>query len=53
MPKMVWYCHNCGTVLQLWKIKCPNCKRSALSVLQLGVAAIVAVPALFLILHFL
>jgi Zn finger protein HypA/HybF involved in hydrogenase expression len=53
MQKMIWYCHHCGTVLQLWKIKCPNCHRSALSVLQVAVVAMVAVPALFLLLHFL
>ncbi len=53
MPKMIWYCHNCGTVLPLWKIKCPNCHRSAMSVLQIAVVAIVAIPAFFLVLKFL
>jgi hypothetical protein len=53
MPKMIWYCHNCGTVLKLWKVKCPNCRRSAFSVLQVAVVAILAVPAFFLLLKFL
>jgi len=44
---MIWSCENCGTVLRLWKIKCPNCRKSGLSWLQLVVLAAIALPALF------
>lgn len=53
MPKLVWYCRDCGMVLKLWVVKCPNCRRSGISVLQLAVLAAVALPTLFLLLRFL
>ena len=51
--KMVWYCHDCGTVLKLWVIKCPNCRHSGVSLLQIAVLAAVALPTIFLLLRFL
>jgi predicted ATP-dependent serine protease len=52
MSKMIWYCHDCGMVLKLWVIKCPNCHRSAVSWLQLVALAVVALPMVFLLLKF-
>jgi ribosomal protein S27E len=49
MPKMIWYCHNCGTVLKLWKVRCPNCRHSAISWLHVLVIAVVGLPALLLL----
>jgi predicted ATP-dependent serine protease len=49
--KMIWYCHDCGMVLRLWQIRCPNCHRSGMSLLQVAVIAIVALPALFLLIR--
>jgi hypothetical protein len=31
----------------LWKVRCPNCRSSAMSWLQMGVVGIVAVPVFF------
>ena len=53
MPKFIWSCHDCGTVMPLWKVKCPNCKGMALSWLHLIVGVAVTLPALLLILKFL
>lgn len=53
MAKLVWFCHDCGTVLHLWQVRCPNCRHSGMSLLQVVVLAIVGVPALFLLLKFL
>lgn len=53
MAKMIWYCHDCGTVLRLWQIRCPNCHRSGMSLLQVAVIGMVGLPALFLLIHFL
>lgn len=50
---MIWSCDQCGTILRLWKMRCPNCKKSAMSWLQMVVIAVLAVPALFLLLKFL
>jgi predicted ATP-dependent serine protease len=50
MAKMIWYCHQCGTVLPLWQVRCPNCHHMAMSVLQVAVIIIVGVPAVFLLL---
>ena len=50
MSKMIWYCHNCGTVLRVWKVRCPNCRQSAMSWLHVIVIVVVALPALFLLL---
>lgn len=46
---MIWSCQNCGTILQLWKMKCPNCSKSAVSWLHLLVIAVMVLPALFLV----
>jgi predicted ATP-dependent serine protease len=51
MPKMVWFCHDCGTVLPLWQIRCPNCHHMAMSLLQVAVIAIVGVPAVLLLIR--
>jgi RNA polymerase subunit RPABC4/transcription elongation factor Spt4 len=50
---MVWSCEQCGTILRLWKIKCPNCHKSAMSWLQIVVVAGLGLPAIFLLLRFL
>lgn len=46
---MIWSCQNCGTILQLWKMKCPNCSKSGVSWLQPLVIGVVVVPALFFV----
>jgi RNA polymerase subunit RPABC4/transcription elongation factor Spt4 len=46
---MVWSCAHCGTVMKLWSVRCPNCRTSGLSWLQLGVIAAIALPALFFV----
>jgi RNA polymerase subunit RPABC4/transcription elongation factor Spt4 len=51
MAKIIWSCHNCGTVLPLWKMKCPNCHKLALSWLHVVVVAAVALPALLFMLR--
>lgn len=51
MAKIIWSCHNCGTVLPLWKIKCSNCHKLVLSWLHVVVVVVVALPALFLVLR--
>jgi len=51
MTKIIWSCHNCGTVLPLWKMKCPH--KLALSWLHMVVVVVVALPALLLMLRFL
>jgi uncharacterized OB-fold protein len=53
MPKIIWSCQNCGTVLPLWKMKCPNCRKPALSWLHVAAGAAVVLPALFLLLKLL
>lgn len=53
MPRIIWSCHDCGTVLALWKMKCTNCHRAALSWLHLITVAAVGLPALFLLVRFL
>jgi len=50
MTKIIWSCHNCGTVLPLWKMKCPNCRRAALSWLHLIAAVAIVLPGLYLVL---
>jgi RNA polymerase subunit RPABC4/transcription elongation factor Spt4 len=47
---MTWSCEHCGTILRLWKVRCPNCRKTAMSWLQLAVIVGLAVPALFLLL---
>ena len=44
---MIWSCEHCGTVLQLWRIKCPNCRKAAVSWLQLAVGAAIGLPVLY------
>ena len=53
MPKIIWSCSNCGTVLALWKIKCSNCRRHELSWFHVLVGVATAVPLLILFLKFL
>jgi hypothetical protein len=53
MPKIIWSCSNCGTVLPLWQIKCTNCHRLALSWLHLILASGTALSAVVLLLKFL
>lgn len=50
---MIWYCHGCGTILRLWKIKCPNCRQSAMSLLHvIVIIAAVATCIFYLLKHF-
>jgi RNA polymerase subunit RPABC4/transcription elongation factor Spt4 len=49
MTKIIWSCHNCGTVLPLWKMKCSNCHQAAVSWLHLLAGAIIVLPVLLLI----
>ena len=51
MPKFISFCAQCGTVLPLWKIRCLYCRRSALNWLHVIVLAVLAVPAVFLVLR--
>jgi RNA polymerase subunit RPABC4/transcription elongation factor Spt4 len=53
MTKIIWSCPNCGTVLPVWKMKCSNCHRPAVSWLHLIVVVAVALPAFFVLLRFL
>jgi RNA polymerase subunit RPABC4/transcription elongation factor Spt4 len=50
---MIWSGDRCGTILPLRKMPCPNCKKSAMSWLQMLVIAVLPVPALFLLVKFL
>jgi len=49
LPKIIWSCSECGTVLPLWKMRCSNCHRVALSWLHLMVLAGVTLPLLILL----
>ncbi len=53
MAKIIWSCQDCGTVLPIWKTRCPNCRRMTLSWLHVIVVGVVALPALFLMLRLL
>ena len=48
---MIWYCHDCGTVLRVWTIKCTNCRRAAVNWLHVVVFAALALTAIFLVLR--
>jgi RNA polymerase subunit RPABC4/transcription elongation factor Spt4 len=50
---MISSCDSCGRILPLWQLRCPNCKKSALNWLQLLAMAVLAIPALFLLVKFL
>ena len=50
LPKIIWSCPNCGTVLPVWKMKCSNCHKAALSWLHVAMGVVVALPAVFLLL---
>jgi RNA polymerase subunit RPABC4/transcription elongation factor Spt4 len=50
---MISSCDHCGRILPLWRIHCPNCKKSAMNWLQLLAIAVIALPALFLLAKFL
>ena len=49
LPKIIWSCSHCGTVLPLWRMKCSNCRRLALSWLHVIVVALIGVPALLIL----
>lgn len=49
---MISSCDECGRILALWRVRCPNCRKSALNWLQLLAIAVLAVPALFMVLKF-
>jgi len=53
MPKIIWSCSDCGTVLPLWQIKCTNCHRLALSWLHVILASGTALCAGVLLLKIL
>jgi hypothetical protein len=53
MPKIIWSCSDCGTVLPLWQIKCTNCHRLALSWLHLILASGSALSVVVLLLKIL
>jgi len=46
---MISSCDHCGRILALWRIRCPNCKKSAMNWLQILAIALIAVPAIFLL----
>ena len=50
MPKVIWSCSYCGTVLPLWQVKCSNCHRLALSWLHLVGACAAGLSVLFVVL---
>jgi uncharacterized OB-fold protein len=50
---MISSCDHCGRILAFWKIRCSNCKKSALNWLQLLAIIILAVPVLFIVMKFL
>jgi hypothetical protein len=49
IAKIIWSCSHCGTVLPLWRIKCTNCHRLALSWLHLGVGVALSLSVLFVV----
>ena len=49
MPKFIWSCSDCGTVLPLWQVKCSNCSRLAISWLHLAAACAIALSALIVV----
>ncbi len=49
---MISSCDHCGRILALWRVRCPKCKKSAMNWLQILAIAVVALPALFLLLKF-
>jgi len=51
MPKVIWSCDRCGTVLAMWRIKCTNCHSAALSWLHMIVVITLLVPAMFYLLR--
>lgn len=50
---MISSCDHCGRILPLWRIHCPNCKKSAMNWLQILAIAVLIVPALFVLAKFL
>ena len=49
---MISYCGHCGTILRLWKIKCTNCRESAMNWLHLLVITVFAAAAVIYLLKF-
>lgn len=50
---MISSCDQCGRILPLWQVRCPECKKSALNWLQLLAMAVMAIPVLFILVKFL
>jgi hypothetical protein len=53
VTKIIASCDHCGTVLALWKMKCSNCHKPALTWLHVLVLAVFAILALLLLIKFL
>jgi hypothetical protein len=53
VTKIIAFCDHCGTVLPLWKMKCSNCHKAALTWLHVVVLAAFAILALLLLIKFL
>jgi len=53
MPKIIWSCSECGTVLPLWQTKCTNCHKRALSWLHVVAGMLVILPAVFILIKLL
>lgn len=43
---MIWYCHRCKRRLRISEIKCPYCRRAAISWLHVVVFAAFALTAI-------
>ena len=50
---MISSCDHCGRILPLWRIRCSDCRKSALNWLQLLAVVVLAVPAIFFLAKFL
>jgi uncharacterized OB-fold protein len=46
---MISSCDHCGRILPFWKVRCSNCKKSAMNWLQVVVIGAVALPTLFVL----
>jgi uncharacterized OB-fold protein len=49
---MISSCDHCGRILALWRLRCSDCKQSAVNWLQLLAMAILALPVLFILVKF-
>ena len=50
--RIIAFCDHCGTVLPLWKMKCSNCHKAALTWLHVAALAVVVILALLLVIKF-